>query len=140
MAVLSYSRSRVANEGSQEWSGATPASPAPAQAAIHAVAQLSGPPEGGMLQTIPLIYPGYMPPLQPDGQPAPDGTVPNGHPPVMPYYITGFPPTFPYPYGLMPLPQSSAQQPQPSEGGPPKADEAGTSAAAVSATEAGPVN
>jgi hypothetical protein len=105
------------------WSG-TPASTAPPQAAIHAV---TGASEDGMHQTIPLIYTG--PPFQPDGKPAPDGTAPNGHPPFMPYYTTGVPPIFPYPCGLMPLPQSVGQEPQ--------AVAAGASAAATSTAEAG---
>ncbi|KAL0579250.1 hypothetical protein V5O48_002754 [Marasmius crinis-equi] len=72
-----------------EWTGSPP-SAATTAAAMHAVAQFA-PPEG--------FYPIYYPPPGtyplPDGQPA-DGA-PNGHgPPMMPVYISGFPP---YPYG-----------------------------------------
>jgi hypothetical protein len=123
---IPYLNSLLADEVSER---TAPASTVPTPAAMHAVAQLSGAPEGSMFQTIPLIYPGYMPPFQPDGQPAPVGAVPNGHPPVMPYYITSFPPTFPHP-GLVPLPQSSDRQPQ---AGVPEAGEAGRSAAATDA-------
>ncbi|KAJ8081801.1 hypothetical protein PM082_007647 [Marasmius tenuissimus] len=75
-------------EGS-EWTGPPP-SAATTAAAMHAVAQFA-PPEG--------FYPVYYPP--PGTYPLPEGQAsdgnPAGHPPpMMPVYISGFPP---YPYG-----------------------------------------
>ncbi|THV07386.1 hypothetical protein K435DRAFT_772713 [Dendrothele bispora CBS 962.96] len=108
-------------EGSSEWppQGTPPNATA---AAIYAVA--AGFPHEGYY---PVFYPqpGVYP--LPEGQPAPDGNAApaNGQPPppVMPFYISGFPP-FPYPPppgavfqfpppGAVPPPAASAAQPAP---------------------------
>lgn len=83
-----------------EWSPVPHPAAATTSAAIHAVAQYATP-EG----YYPVYYPppGTYAPQMPDGQLNPDGSAPNGHPPppVMPYYIGGYPP---YPHPAYPHP------------------------------------
>lgn len=60
-----------------------------------------------------------MPPM-PEGQPGSDGAAPNGHPPPMPFFIGGYPPYYPHPYGIIPPPPPGAQ---PDASGSKKPDE-----------------
>ncbi|KAG7094956.1 hypothetical protein E1B28_005757 [Marasmius oreades] len=111
-----------------EWT-VPPPSAATTAAAMHAVAQFA-PPEG----FYPIYYPppGTYPP--PDGQTTAEGT-PSAHPPpMMPLYISGFPP---YPYA----PPGAVFIPPPGTNPPPPPNAAATTSATAAPTtvEAGSV-